>query len=345
MNVFLRKMCILKQLKNGFSSDGRFLSGVVKTEFYGGTLRVEVSLINFAPLSAGNYCLVIADRRGEAVSFPVAEDGGSFSSSGKVDISDGFLAVICYVDSTDYAAVAMGVNGDNVYETGALLLKLFGMKKNFAPAPVPPKPYYTDSADKRSCFAEPELPKTQPAETDQKERGIAPPPNVDKNGDKNVEKDGRESGGLFKALAENYDDERVSDENYYGFSSAGGEEDNLESQSLLRLFKISCGDTYYKSVRSQLDEVFRSSPRDETLCRIFPHSVWARCRTGELIGVITEKMVVRYICCAVRADGREKKRVTKGGCYVPVSCFNGTERYYISFQDADTGEYVSVEDE
>lgn len=318
MNVFLRKMCILKQLKNGFSSDGRFLSGVVKTEFYGGTLQVEVSLINFAPLSAGNYCLVIADRRGEAVSFPIAEDGGSFSSSGRVDISDGFLAVVCYVDSTDYAAVACGVNGDNVYETGALLLKLFGMKKSFALSPLKEK-----RARSEEPVKEPPAPRPSPPAQPQINRKEEPP---------------------LKDFTERYDDERVSDENYYGFSSAGGEEDNLGSQSLLRLFKISSGDTYYKSVRSQLDDVFRSSPRDETLRRVFPHSVWAKCRTGELIGVITENMVVRYICCAVPADGREKKRIAKCGCYVPVSCFNGAERYYVSFQDADTGEYVSVEE-
>lgn len=304
MNVFIRKMCILKQLKSGYSSDGRFLSGVVKVEYYGGALQAEVSLINFAPLSAGNYCCVISDKRGEAISFPVTEAGGSYSCRGKIDVSDGFWAAICYVDVSDYAAVACGVNGDNVYETGTLLLKLFGMKNGFAPAPAggPPSGRVEPKAE----------PKTEP------QAPAAP-----------------SEGAL-------YDDERLSEENYYGFSSAGGKEDNLESESVLRVFKISDGDTYYKSVRSRLDEVFRSSPRDETLRGVFPHSVWVKSRTGELIGVITENLTVRYICCAVPADGREKKRVPKPGCYVPVSCFGAAEKYYISFQDADTGEFVSV---
>lgn len=309
MNTFVRKMCILKQLKNGFSADGRFLSGVVKTEFYGGSLKTEVSLINFAPLSAGNYCCVISDKFGRAVSFPVNESGGSYLSEERIDISDGFLAVICYVDFSDYAAVACGINGENVYETGALLLKLFDMKKNLAPAPA---------QDKRP----PEKEKAPPKEeSDSSEK--SPYINKDK-------------------VDKVYDDEKISDENYYGFSSSGGLEDNLQSASALRFYKISDGDTYYKSVRSKLDEVFRSSPRDETLRSVFPHSLWVRNRTGELVGVITEKMTVKYICCAVKADGREKKRINKPGCYVPVSFFGKAENYYVAFQDADTGEFAYV---
>jgi len=299
MNVFLRKMCILKQLKNGFSADGRFLSGVVKTEFYGGNLKAEVSLINFAPLSDGNYCCVISDRRGESVSFPISERGGSYSANGKIDISDGFLAVICYVDLSDYAAVACGINGDNVYDSGALLFRLFGLKKNFSPAPA----------------------KT--------EEPLPPPPQKEEK----------------KVAESSYDDEKIAGENYYAFSPTEEKEDNLDSASMLRLFKISGGDTYYKSVRSKLDEIFRSSPRDETLRAVFPHSVWVKNKTGELVGVITEQMAVKYICCAVKADGMEKKKISKPGCYVPVSFFNKAEKYYIAFQDADTGEFVSVSEE
>lgn len=304
MNVFIRKMCILKQLKSGFSSDGRFLSGVVKAEYYGGSLKAEVSLINFAPLSAGNYCCVICDRRGETVSFPITESGGSYSANGKTDITDGFLAVVCYVDVSDYAAVACGVNGDNIYDTGALLFKLFGIKKNMTPA----------SADSEE--------KSEESPKNEREEIKAPPEKISP-----------------------YDDGKISEENYYGFSPSDEKEDNTESSSMLRLFKISGGDTYYKSVRSKLDEVFRSSPRDETLREVFPHSVWVKNKTGELVGVITEQMAVKYICCAVKADGNERRKINKSGCYVPVSFFGKAEKYYVAFQDADTGEYVNVEEE
>lgn len=303
MNVFIRKMCILKQLKSGFSSDGRFLSGVVKAEFYGGSVKAEVSLINFAPLSAGNYCCVLCDKRGETVSFPITESGGSYSASGKMDITDGFLAVVCYVDFSDYAAVACGVNGDNIYDTGALLFKLFGAKKNVAPVAA-------ETKEKREESPNPE------------------------GGDKKKS----------AAKAPLYDDGKISEENYYGFSPSEEKEDNMESSSMLRLFKISGGDTYYKSVRSKLDEVFRSSQRDETLRSIFPHSVWVKNKTGELVGVITEQMAVKYICCAVRADGNERRRINKPGCYVPVSYFGKAENYFVAFQDADTGEYINVEE-
>ena len=45
---FVKKMCILRQVKQGFSGDGKTLSGLIKIEQYGKNLSVEVSVINFA---------------------------------------------------------------------------------------------------------------------------------------------------------------------------------------------------------------------------------------------------------------------------------------------------------
>ena len=61
---FVKKMCILRQVKQGFSGDGRTLSGLIKIEQYGKNLSVEVSVINFAPLSSGEYYCLLADPQG-----------------------------------------------------------------------------------------------------------------------------------------------------------------------------------------------------------------------------------------------------------------------------------------
>ena len=52
---YVKKMCILRQIRQGFSEDGKALSGLIKAEQYGKNLAVEVSVINFAPLSSGEY--------------------------------------------------------------------------------------------------------------------------------------------------------------------------------------------------------------------------------------------------------------------------------------------------
>lgn len=309
MNAFFKKMCILKQMKSGYSADGRPLSGLVKAEEYGNVLKAEVSLINFAPLSEGNYCCVISDKKGRTISFPLTYGGGTFSSSSEVDISLGFLAVVCCVDNYDYDAVAYGVNGENVYEVGSLLLRLFGIKN-------------------KNSFSSVKAEKNALSDTEKEDN-----------------KEIKEVKNEKKTEKEEYDDEKVADKDYYSFSRSLGEEDNLQSTSLLRAFKISNGDTYYRSVQSELDEIFNENPPDNSLKNAFPHSVWARAggTRDSLVGIILDGIVVRYVCYAEFADGRESKKVRENGCFVPVSFYkNNNSGYYVLFRDADTGAYVKI---
>lgn len=307
-------MCILRQMKSGYSADGRPLSGLVKAEEYGSVLKAEVSLINFAPLSEGNYCCVISDKKGRTVSFPLTYGGGNFSASSEVDISLGFLAVVCCVDNYDYSAVAYGVNGENVYEVGSLLLRLFGIKN-------------------KNSFSSVKAEKNAVSGTEN-----------EKNEKKEVKKLKEEVSPEKK---EEYDDEKVADKDYYSFSRSLGEEDNLQSTSILRAFKISNGDTYYRSIQSELDEIFNENPPDNSLKNAFPHSVWARVggARDSLVGIILDGLVVRYVCYAEFADGRESKKVRENGCFVPVSFYkNNNSGYYVLFQDADTGAYVKIQE-
>ena len=62
---YVKKMCILRQIKQGFSGDGKTLSGLVKAEQYGKNLAVEVSVINFAPLIVGEYFCLLSDGKGK----------------------------------------------------------------------------------------------------------------------------------------------------------------------------------------------------------------------------------------------------------------------------------------
>ena len=50
MAGYVRRIALIKTLKSGYSSDGGGLKGIVRCEAYAGLLRVEASMINFAPL-------------------------------------------------------------------------------------------------------------------------------------------------------------------------------------------------------------------------------------------------------------------------------------------------------
>lgn len=336
MKGFVKKMCILKQMKSGYSADGNALGGLVKAEQYGNLLKCEVSLIDFAPLIEGNYCCVVSDRAGRTVSFPLQTEGGKFSSSTEADISSGFLAVICYVDPSDYCAVAYGVNGEHVYDIGSLLLRLFDIKiKNSFEGG---KKYREEGQKgKEELFNEREPPRSSPREENKKQ---------------SVAENKREEGEKKNSFSQPsvYNDEKVADENYYAFSSDGQEKENLESDSILRAFRVCGGDTYYRSVRSELDEIFKENPVDESLRRIFPNSLWIRLQEGEdkgnLVGIIHERMVVRYVCYAAFDDGRVPDDVKEKACFVPVTFFRDEKRgYYVIFRDADTGGYAKVYEE
>lgn len=59
MSAYIKKIAVIKQVKGGFSADGGNITGLVKAETYAGFLKVEVSLINIAPLSEGRYVFEI----------------------------------------------------------------------------------------------------------------------------------------------------------------------------------------------------------------------------------------------------------------------------------------------
>ena len=111
---YVKKMCILRQIKQGFSGDGKALSGLIKAEQYGKNLAVEVSIINFAPLVSGEYYCLLADSKGRTELLPL-RGKNIFNILSDVEIDKGFCGVICYVKK-DVVPIAYGINGNGVYD-------------------------------------------------------------------------------------------------------------------------------------------------------------------------------------------------------------------------------------
>jgi len=116
---FVKKMCILRQVKQGFSEDGRTLSGLIKIEQYGKNVAVEVSVINFAPLSSGEYYCLIADEKERTEILPL-RGKSLFNIISEADFSDGFCGVICFVKN-GITPIAYGVNGNRTYDWRTLV--------------------------------------------------------------------------------------------------------------------------------------------------------------------------------------------------------------------------------
>ena len=91
---YTKNIAVIKGLKDGFSADGGALSGLVKAEKYSNNLKIEINLINFAPLTEGRYVAAISDGEHSEIVENLVFEGRS-----KVDTSAGFAAVICYVNA------------------------------------------------------------------------------------------------------------------------------------------------------------------------------------------------------------------------------------------------------
>lgn len=93
MGVYSKNIAVIRGLKDGFSADGGALSGLVKAEKYGSRLKVEVSFVNFAPLTEGKYVTAVSDGKRVCLF-----DGGRFDGVSEVDTGAGFAALVCFVN-------------------------------------------------------------------------------------------------------------------------------------------------------------------------------------------------------------------------------------------------------
>ncbi len=131
-----KRVCVLKQIKKGFTADGGALTGAVYAERLGSELTVTPRIAGIAPLKAGRYALAVwADGQ-----IFCGELTGSMKIPDAPTLSHGFSALLCFVKA-DAQPVAYG------YSAGApqdftLLLQAFEdteRKKAQKPKPAEPK--------------------------------------------------------------------------------------------------------------------------------------------------------------------------------------------------------------
>ncbi len=338
MNYF-KKTCILRQLRQGFSGDGKTLSGLVKIEQYGKNISAEVSILNFAPLSAGEYYCLLSDAFSHTELLPL-RGKSLFNIISGLDISSGFCAIICFVKD-EVLPIAYGVNGKEGYEWRKILETAF-------PTPSKSKGAGTRLTDE-SAIMEYEKEPTPIKKNKDKEQIITQLKSQKYNDELLAEKDyyRAEEGDERERNYESCSNAQIES----GTKKENGEnghdaQENDDAQNLLHPFEID-SDGYYRSVKSEIDELFARYPKDDTLNGVFSCSEWVRIKGEEnapqyLVGVVYENWKAKYVCYALPADdGENPPDEIKDVCtFVPVSAFNDFVGFFVIFQSASTGECI-----
>lgn len=322
-----KRVCVLKQLKKGFTADGSALSGAVYVERMGDELTVMPRLLGIAPVKDGRYALALWIDGGVYV----AElEGAASVRLTTPSVKAGLAVLLVYVRGT-VEAVAFGSCG--VAPTDhTILLSAFEKQEKKRPA----------------------VEKTSSRAGKREEKPAIP------QGSETKVPSFRSGEGDLAEHAATYDDEAIAESDYFRTADHGdGEIEERDEEAAADGHEPQKDDgarhpfhfgrgalTYYVSVREKLGEAFEKFPKDDRLTSVFPCSEWVK-TDAALLGILYENGMPRYLCVAVEArEGDDPPESMKGHCrFVPASPVSDMVGFFIVFQSADTGEYVTVYDD
>ena len=316
---YIKKTCILRQLKNGFSADGNPLSGIVKVEQYAQHIAVELSTANLAPLSEGEYHLLLADTEKRYKLFPL--DSTRFSFQGDMQLAAGFYAAICHVNE-DAEPIAYGVCGNLSYDLFSLIRTAFSTPERMV-ATTPPPPF---NADLPHAY--------QDARPTYNDELVA--------GDNYYEK---EKHYAHTATAQAGENAHIEGGNSHQETPQRNDSNQDEDDEGVRHAFTTQSDGYYQSIKGELTALFARYPQDETLTDAYPASEWVRVKgtegaPEELVGLIYESGLVKYICYAVPATESAPQEIREKAYFVPLSPLTPEVGFFVLYQSGATGESI-----
>ncbi len=333
MTGYVKKIAVIKQVKSGFSADGGALSGLVKAETYAGFLKVEVALINFAPLSEGRYVLGITDGL-KTVLF----EGTKYECESEINLSCGFAFMVCFCNNGACAPIASAA-------CGQMACALPDLKEEMARSEsAKQKPSAT--ANKQSAASSKS---TEYKEVGENKKAVA----YDDEAIAEVnyyEYSADENGGALREDKTQKKDGSASGENEESAGAVKVQKERLErkynrtnSKNRAEKPKLAGGD-FYGRMSGDIEKIFASYPKESELEEAMEGSRWAKISYGDgkyyVFGVLSVDGVPRYICYGVPSANSEKPPKSLENCasYMPVK--NGG--YWIMYQDANTGVSVKI---
>ena len=316
--AYEKRVCVLRQVRKGFSADGSALTGAIYAERLGSELTVTPRIASLSPLRDGRYALYLwADDQ----TFCLELKGNApIRLENAPSIAAGFSALVCYVRG-EPTPVAYGRCGAAPANYAPLLEEPAQRKR---PIPVPRPPVEVPMPNAPNVPLAPTVPVPGPLPDDAPHDGRA---------------------------AARYNDEAIAADDYFSGAPYGDEKappaaegeaaapPGADARDLL--LRPGGSLTYYYSVREKLRAAFSSGARDDRLCAVWPQSEWVR-QGDALLGIICREGVPRWLCVA--AEGEKPAAMGDHACFVPLSPYTEKEGFWVVFQDADTGEYVTLSD-
>ncbi len=311
MSGYVKKIAVIKQLKSGFSTDGGVVGGIVKAEAYAGYLKVETSLINFAPLTEGRYVYGISDGL-----HSVVFEGSAFEGESDIDLSQGFAYLVCFCNAT-VAPVASAYCGQLAYALTDLKEEITNKEHSAAGSAkgsqayddeaISEVNYYDDKSDENGTI----ICETKAQESERSSCG--------KDETNNCTCEGEEKQGV----------ENVSRETNDGKGSRGG----------------LAGGNFYARMEKQIERIFATHETERNLEDALEDSRFVKIYYGDgkyyVFGVLRIEGEVKYICYGVPSNNGVSPPPSLSGCASYVKCQSGG--YWLMYQDADTGVSVDIE--
>lgn len=331
--AYEKRLCILKQIKRGFTADGSPLSGAVHAERLGGELTLTVKLLGVAPVRDGRYALAVWID-GKHFYFELS-DHNPIKLENAPSLHDGFSVLVLFVKG-EAEPLAYGHCGFAPADYQPLL-RAFAedgeKKKRKEPIPTPLSPIQVPGVPSPQVPLAPGIPLPDSGEEEQAERAV-------------------------------YDDEAIADANYFSEeaydgkdhqnenaprggrgeekkkTNAGGASSHEEDDAVHPFYRGG-GLTYYNSVREKIEDAFQKFPKAEALSTAVSNSEWIHAN-GAYLGIVYQDGQPRYLCVATEAHGEPPEEMKEKYVFVPKTPFTEDEGYYVVFQDADTGEVVKT---
>lgn len=325
MGGYTKNIAVIKQLKEGFSADGGPLTGLVRAEKYGANLKIEVTFINFAPLSEGRYATAVTDG-----SATLLVENGLFEGTSALDTGSGFAALICYING-QVSPVASAVSGN--FNGAALTLKQEVERLENVSQEKGGKPAATDGVTEnaRNVYEDEAIAEVnyyEFAETDEGGGSVCEDPQEEKGGRKALQNE--EGSGAFKKEKGGVDP-RIS----------RGEASFVDNNPL-------AGGNFYARMKNEIEGILSAYPHEENLEKLIDGSSWVKISYGDglfyVFGLIRDEGKPRYICYGVPAKTYDKPPESMQGLasFLPLSSDSDKDGFWVMYQDAGTGASLKI---
>ena len=336
---FIKKVLVLKQLSNGFSTSNKPISGIFRLEIENGVATFSLSLINLSSVDGGCFYAFILDANGTLFPFELGKRPFSLTRVLEVcpDTRDGLAVGVSFIKDDLPTLIAFATENGKVNDLSnfkkAVIDRCIAERK-FRLKTTPEKPDSLTS------------PKPQEPYNDE----VVATDNYYLNDTEFVRK---------LKIVESMDDEYLRNQNckhdcrndketQKEFTDATVYE-NETSENFCKEYNEQ--NPYYRQAKPELDCIFAKFENEETLSRMVANSKWARINYSEnkfyVVGVVKENGFEKYICYGVPAKySKEPPKELKGFCsFIPLSLFDMKgDGYWMMFQSAVTGECVKIND-